>query len=44
MGTLTNSPTGKNLRTELMGFPGAAVVKTLPFHCRGGELDPWLGK
>jgi len=25
-------------------FPGAAVVKTLPFLCRGHELHPWLGK
>ena len=24
-------------------FPGGPVVKTLGFHCRGHEFDPWSG-
>ena len=24
-------------------FPGGPVVKTLSFHCRGCEFNPWLG-
>ena len=25
-------------------FPGDSVVKTLSFHCRGCEFNPWLGE
>lgn len=44
MGTLTNSSAGKqSLQSKGWIVPGAAVVETLPFHCRAVRLHPWLG-
>ena len=31
---------GRNCHRDL---PGGLAIKTLSFHCRGHEFDPWLG-
>ena len=34
----------KCVEKNLVGdFAGSLVVRTLCFHCRGHQFDPWLG-
>ena len=38
-----SNPRKRALKKKSRDFPGGPGLKTLCFHCKGREFNPWLG-